>query len=90
MMKRSRVDIYAEILEAQSRRGGASITRIAYASGIPLDRARKLLSLLISYGLTREERGERPSFAATRRGLEFLSAYRKMNGFLTIFSGGGT
>jgi len=90
MMKRGRADIYADILEAVSRHGGAPITKIAYASGLPLDRARKLLNLLISYGLIKEERGERPRFNATRRGLEFLDAYRKMKIFLTIFSGEST
>jgi len=90
MLKRGRVDIYADILEAVSRHGGASITKIAYASGLPLDRMRKLLNLLISYGLIKEIQGERPKFTITRRGLEFLDAYRKMKVFLTILSGRAT
>jgi len=86
MMKRGRTDIYAEILEVVSRRGGAPITKIGYASGLPLDRTRKLLNILVSYGLIKESPGERPQFIATRRGLEFLDAYRKMKTFLAIFS----
>jgi len=89
-MKRGRADIYADILEAVSRHGGASITKIGYASGLPLDRTRKLLNILISYGLIREGPGERPQFTATRRGLEFLDAYKKMKVFLTILSGSST
>ncbi|MEM2904262.1 MAG: winged helix-turn-helix domain-containing protein [Candidatus Bathyarchaeia archaeon] len=90
MVKRGRVDIYAEILEAVSRRGSMPITKIGYASGLPLDRTRKLLNILISYGLIKEELGERPQFIVTKRGFEFLDAYRKMRAFLNILSEGLT
>jgi len=80
--KRSRVDIYAEILEALKRKGPTRITRVSYAVGIPVDRARKSLSDLAAAGLTNIQTGEETSYSITHRGLEFLDAYWKMDGFL--------
>jgi len=82
MSKRSRVDIYAEILEALKRKGPTRITRVSYAVGIPVDRAKKSLSDLAAAGLTNVQTGEETSYAITHRGLEFLEAYWKLDGFL--------
>ena len=82
MSKRSRVDIYAEILEALKRKGPTRITRVSYAVGIPVDRAKRSLSDLASAGLTNIQTGEETSYSITHRGLEFLDAYWKMDGFL--------
>ncbi len=80
--KRSRVDIYAEILEALKRKGPTKITRVSYAVGIPVDRAKKSLSDLAAFGLTSIQTGEETSYSITHRGLEFLDAYWKLDGFL--------
>ncbi len=80
--KRSRVDIYAEILEALKRKGPTRITRVSYAVGIPVDRAKKSLSDLAAFGLTSIQDGEETSYSITHRGLEFLDAYWKLDGFL--------
>ena len=82
MSKRFRVDIYAEILEALKRRGATKITRVSYAVGLPVDRAKKSLSDLASFGLLRVQTGEETSYSITHRGLEFLDAYWKLAGFL--------
>ncbi len=82
MSKRSRVDIYAEILETLKRRGPTRITRISYAIGTPVDRAKKSLTDLASFGLTKVEDGEETSYSITHRGLEFLDAYWKLDSFL--------
>ncbi|OLD05506.1 MAG: hypothetical protein AUF79_19730 [Crenarchaeota archaeon 13_1_20CM_2_51_8] len=82
MSKRSRVDIYAEILETLKRRGPIRITRISYAIGTPVDRAKKSLTDLASYGLARIEGGVETSYSITHRGLEFLDAYWKLDSFL--------
>ena len=82
MSKRSRVDIYAEILEALKRKGPTKITRVSYAVGIPVDRAKKSLSDLAAFGLTSIQTGEETSYSITRRGLEFLDAYWRLDGFL--------
>jgi predicted transcriptional regulator len=82
MSKRSRVDIYAEILEALKRKGPTKITRVSYAVGIPVDRAKKSLADLSAFGLTNVQTGEETSYSITHRGLEFLEAYWKLDGFL--------
>ena len=83
MSKRSRVDIYAEILEALKRKGPTKITRVSYAVGMPVDRAKKSLSDLASFGLARVQTGEEEtSYSITHRGLEFLDSYWKLEGFL--------
>lgn len=50
--------------------------------GLPVDRAKKSLSDLASFGLLRVQTGEETSYSVTHRGLEFLDAYWKLAGFL--------
>jgi len=81
--KRSRVDIYAEILQALKRKGPTRITRVSYAVGTPVDRAKKSLNDLSAFGLTSvQTEEEETSYSITHRGLEFLDAYWKLDGFL--------
>ena len=83
MSKRSRVDIYAEILEALKRKGPTRITRISYAAGLPVDRTKRLLNDLSSFGLTFVREGEEEtSYSITHRGLEFLEAYWRLDSFM--------
>lgn len=85
LKKRSRVDIYSDILEVLKRRPeGTLVTRISYGAGLPIDRIKPILETLTNYGLV----SVRPSvesrfYHITRRGLEFLEAYRKVQGFMT-------
>ena len=85
MKKRSRVDIYADILEVIKRRPeGALVTRISYGAGLPLDRVKPMLETLSNFGLlTIRNAGDSRFYHITRRGLEFLEAYRKVQGFMT-------
>lgn len=81
--RRSPVDLYAEILEALRRSGGpARVTRLSYAVGMPVDRTRSALALLVRMGLATQEPRDVPSWRLTRRGFEFLQAYWKMRSFL--------
>ena len=50
--------------------------------GLPVDRAKKSLSDLASFGLLKVQSGEEVSYSITHRGLEFLDAYWKLAGFL--------
>ncbi|MGA2460826.1 MAG: winged helix-turn-helix domain-containing protein [Candidatus Bathyarchaeia archaeon] len=86
MKKRSRVDIYADILEVLKRRPeGSLVTRISYGAGLPVDRVKPMLETLANYGLLSVRlAGESRFFHVTRRGLEFLGAYRKVQGFMTF------
>lgn len=80
--KRSRVDIYSEILEALKRKGPTRITRISYAVGLPVDRTKRFLTDLSSFGLTAIREGEETSYSITHRGLEFLDAYWRLDSFM--------
>ena len=57
-------------------------SRVSYAVGIPVDRAKKSLADLAAFGLTNVQTGEETSYSITHRGLEFLDAYWKLDGFL--------
>ncbi|HEX4922036.1 MAG TPA: winged helix-turn-helix domain-containing protein [Candidatus Bathyarchaeia archaeon] len=80
--KRSRMDIYAEILEALKRKGLTRITRVSYAVGLPVDRTKNYLKDLSVSGLVGVQTGEDAGYSITHRGLEFLDAYWKLKGFL--------
>jgi len=83
--KRARVDIYADILEVLKHRPeGALVTRVSYGAGLPLDRIKPMLQTLANFGLlTIRLSGDSRSYHITRRGLEFIEAYRKVQGFMT-------
>jgi class 3 adenylate cyclase len=84
--KRTKIDIYATILEAiRHFPGGGRITRISYAAGVPLDRMRVMLEDLNSFGLIRKtETEDETTYSISQRGIEFLEAYWKMNAFLEV------
>lgn len=85
LKKRARVDIYADIMEVLKHRPeGALVTRISYGAGLPLDRVKPMLQALANFGLLSiRVSGESRFYHITRRGLEFLDAYRKVQGFMT-------
>ena len=89
MRKRARVDIYADILEVlRHRPEGALVTRVSYGAGLPLDRVKPMLETLANFGLlTIRLSGDSRFYHITRRGLEFLEAYRKVQGFMTYLGG---
>lgn len=86
LKKRSRVDIYADILEVLKHRPeGALVTRISYGAGLPLDRVKPMLETLANFGLlTVRVGGESRFYHITSRGIEFLAAYRKVQSFMTF------
>ena len=83
--KRARVDIYADILEVLKHRPeGALVTRVSYGAGLPLDRVKPMLETLANFGLLSIRiSGESKFYHITRRGIEFIEAYRKVQGFMT-------
>ena len=83
--KRARVDIYADILEVLKHRPeGTLVTRISYGAGLPLDRVKPMLEALANFGLlTIRISGDSRFYHITRRGVEFIEAYRKVQSFMT-------
>jgi predicted transcriptional regulator len=84
--KRSKTDLYAEVLEVITRYPeGVRITRMSYGVGVPVDRLKALVETLCSNGLVRKSADDAEVvYGATSRGLDFLETYWKMMGFFEI------
>ena len=77
LSRRTRYDIYLDVLETLRRRGACPITRISYGAGIPVDRAKRIVKFLVSRDLLKEENIEdRKLYRITGRGGELLDALR--------------
>jgi predicted transcriptional regulator len=89
--KRSRVELYATVLEVIKRYPeGSRITKMSYGVGVPIDRLKKILADLTSYGLVQtlsDEDDEGVFYGLTPRALDFLETYWKMRSFLETFGG---
>lgn len=82
------MDLYAEILEVLRRTGApARVTRLSYAVGMPVDRTRTALAVLVRMGLAVKEGGEVATWRLTRRGYEFLQTYWKLRSYLGATEG---
>lgn len=85
--RRTKYDIYADIVDVISKKGQCSLTRVSYASNLPVDRAKKSLALLVSHGFVREmDTEDHKKYLATKWGLEYLETYRKMQKFFAALS----
>lgn len=81
--RRTRYEIYLDILEAVRRKGACPITRLSYGAGLPVDRTKKVVDFLLAQGLLRQENiGERRVYRITQRGGEFLAALRTVRKFV--------
>lgn len=93
MKKRARLDIYRDILEVLKRQPeGVLITRLSYGAGLPIDRVKPMLDGLAHCELVvirvkgdplQSSLVQRRFYYITRKGLEFLEAYRKIQDLLT-------
>ncbi|MEM2740249.1 MAG: winged helix-turn-helix domain-containing protein [Candidatus Bathyarchaeia archaeon] len=84
MKRRTRYEIYIDILDAVRRSGATGITRISYSAQLPVDRTKRIVGFLVSKGLLREEDldGRRVYILTDRGGalLEALKTVRKLIG----------
>ncbi len=74
---RCRHDIVRSVLEAC--KGDVRITEVCRKAGLPVDRGRRIVDLLLRYGLLvelREGRGRR--YRITPRGYEWLGIYESL------------
>ena len=80
--RRTKYDIYADVIEVIVRKGLCSLTRISYGANMPVDRAKKILNFLVSHGFINEvSTGDRKKYRATKWGLEYLETFRRMRKF---------
>jgi len=84
MKKRTRHDIYSDVLDTVRRRGICGITRISYGASLPVDRAKSAVKFLVERGLVKEEEYQgTKGYRLTGRGGEFLQALKTVDKYLS-------
>ena len=93
MKKRSRLDIYADILDyLKHHPDGCQVTRLSYGAGLPIDRMNLMLQTLSHFELVQihligrplqETPAQRRYYGITKKGLEYLEAYKKIQELIT-------
>ena len=96
MKKRSRLDIYADILEYLKRHSdGCLVTRLSYGAGLPIDRLKPMLETLSRYELVtthviglplQSSINQRRYYGITKKGLEYIEAYKKIQDLITYLA----
>ncbi|MEM3010729.1 MAG: winged helix-turn-helix domain-containing protein [Candidatus Bathyarchaeia archaeon] len=77
--RRTKYEIYADLLEMVAKKGLCSVTRASYGANLPVDRAKRFLAFLASKGFVREEMvGDSRKYRITKRGLEYLETFKRM------------
>lgn len=77
--RRTRYEIYADLLSIVARRGSCKLTRASYGANLPVDRAKKSLTFLASRGFVKEENvDDYKIYKITKRGLEYLETFKQM------------
>jgi predicted transcriptional regulator len=81
--RRTRYDIYADILEVVMERGVMGVTRISYGANLPVDRAKEALEFLLQKGMLKEEEyGGSRGYVITAKGGEYVQAHRTVKRFI--------
>ena len=82
--RRTKYDIYADIIEIVVRKGICSLTRISYGANMPVDRAKKEVTFLVAHGFINEiVVDDSKKYRATKWGLEFLETFKRMQKFFS-------
>jgi predicted transcriptional regulator len=80
--RRTKYDIYADVIEIIVRKGQCSLTRISYGANMPVDRTKKILNFLVAHGFINEVLiGNAKKYRTTKWGLEFLETFKRMRKF---------
>lgn len=85
--RRTKYEIYSDLLEIVIRRGSCPVTRASYGANLPVDRAKKFLSFLASRGFVKKEIvDDSTRYKITKRGLEYLETFRRMRKLFAALS----
>ncbi|MDH7563338.1 MAG: winged helix-turn-helix domain-containing protein [Candidatus Bathyarchaeota archaeon] len=80
--RRTKYDIYADVIDIIARKNLCSLTRISYGANMPVDRTKKILAFLVSHGFVNEVNvDDSKKYRATKWGLEFLDTFKRMRKF---------
>lgn len=81
--RRTRYDIYADLIATMTRSNDCSLTRISYGANVSLKRAKKDLIFLASHGFIREKNvNGSKRYEVTKWGVKYYEAYKYMHKFL--------
>ena len=84
-LKRTRYDIYAELIRVIYIYGHCPLTRAARSTNMPVDRAKTSLTELLDRGLLEDEDDDgRRVYKVTVRGHQYLELYKRMAGLVGI------
>ena len=85
--RRTKYEIYSDLLEIVMRRGSCPVTRASYGANLPVDRAKKFLGFLATRGFVKEEVvDDSTRYKITKRGLEYLETFRRMRKLFAALS----
>ncbi len=85
LQKRTRYDIYAELLRVIYIWGFCPLTRAARSTNMPVDRAKESIGELCRRGLLEEDDDEGMRvYKVTTRGHQYLELYKRMAGLVGI------
>jgi len=77
--RRTKYEIYADLLRTIAKRQQCTLTRASYGSNLPVDRAKRALKFLASKGFTKEENNDdSKTYKITKRGIEYLETFKQM------------
>jgi len=80
--RRTKYDIYADVIEIIAKKDLCSLTRISYGANMPVDRAKKILDFLVAHGFVHEVFiGDSKRYRAAKWGLEYLETFKRMRKF---------
>ncbi len=84
-LKRTRYDIYAELLRVIFIWTSCPLTRAARSTNMPVDRAKESITELVGRGLLEEDDDDGMRvFKVTVRGHQYLELYKRMAGLVGI------
>ena len=85
LLKRTRYDIFAEIIRVVYVYGYCPLTRAARSTNMPVDRAKEAIDYLCERGLLEREDDEgKRVYKVTIRGNQYLELYKRMAGLVGI------
>ncbi|MCK5264283.1 MAG: hypothetical protein KAR03_01645 [Candidatus Thorarchaeota archaeon] len=85
LQKRTRYDIYAELLRVIYIWGFCPLTRAARSTNMPVDRAKESIGELCKRGLLEEDDDDGMRvYKVTTRGHQYLELYKRMAGLVGI------
>jgi predicted transcriptional regulator len=77
--RRTKYEIYSDLLRTIAKRNRCTLTRASYGANLPVDRAKRALKFLASKGFAKEENmGDYTVYKITKRGLEYLETFKQM------------